>query len=62
MKSPDLEGIVVGKDRIPIIDDALNQMIKDNKENQQNSSSGLNTSDPNFYNQACVFIQNNKHN
>jgi 5'-AMP-activated protein kinase catalytic alpha subunit len=32
VKSADLEGIVVGKDKIPIIDDALNQMIKDNKD------------------------------
>lgn len=43
VKCNDLEGIVVGKDRIPIIDDALNQMIKDNLETGQLQQNGLNT-------------------
>lgn len=57
VKAGENEGIVVGKDSIPIIDEAVQAMLKDVTLNQ----SSLND-DPNFYNQAIVYIQNNKHN
>jgi 5'-AMP-activated protein kinase, catalytic alpha subunit len=53
IKSVEMEGILVGKENIPIIDEAIQNMIRD---------SGCSSEDPNFYNQAVVYIQNNKHN
>jgi hypothetical protein len=49
-----LEGIVVGKDKIPVIDEALHQVIREAQETTLGG--GLNTSDPNFYNEATVYI------
>ena len=53
IKSVEMEGILIGKENIPIIDEAIQNMIRD---------SGCSSEDPNFYNQAVVYIQNNKHN
>ena len=52
------EGIVVGKDNIPIIDEAVQTMIRDVTLN----GSVPDSNDPEFYNKAVVYIQNNKHN
>ena len=53
-----MEGIVVGKDNIPVIDDALSKMIADVTMGEQIT----NESESDFFNQAVVYIQNNKHN
>jgi len=39
---------VVGKDKIPVIEEALHQVIKESQE--KTLGGGLNTADPNFYN------------
>lgn len=52
------EGIVVGRENIPIIEEAVQTMIRDVTLSQATGEA----SDPNFYNQAIVYIQNNKHN
>lgn len=41
VKNVEMDGIVVGKENIPIIDEAIQSMIKD---------SGVMSEDPNFYN------------
>jgi hypothetical protein len=54
-----LEGIIVGKDHIPVIDEALMTMMRDLKDStaaQVGNHSFLPVSDPNFYNQASIFI------
>ena len=64
VKPADLEGIVVGKEPIPVIDEALITMMRDMRDSttQTSSNTFLSVTDPNFYNQASIFIQNNKHN
>ena len=64
MKPNDLEGIVIGKDSVPVIDEALITMMRDMRDSttQVGNNSFLSVTDPNFYNQASIFIQNNKHN
>jgi 5'-AMP-activated protein kinase catalytic alpha subunit len=57
VKAVENEGIVVGRENIPVIEEAVQTMIRDVTLSQQEAPS-----DPNFYSQAVVYIQNNKHN
>jgi|Laugresu1bdmlbdd_1035124.scaffolds.fasta_scaffold16984_1 5'-AMP-activated protein kinase catalytic alpha subunit len=50
VKSFEMEGIVVGKENIPVIDDVLQVMMRDAAAN------GDGTIDPNYYNQAVIHI------
>jgi hypothetical protein len=64
VKPNDFEGIVLGKDSIPVTDEALITMMREMRDSttQVVNNSFLSVSDPNFYNQGSIFIQNNKHN
>lgn len=57
VKPHDLEGIVVGRDNIPVIEEALNTLISD-----ITTVSSKMKDEPDFHNQAITYIKNNKHN
>jgi len=65
MKPNNLDGIVLGKDSFPVIDEAVITMMREMRDSitQAGNKSFLSVSDPNFYNLAIKSsFQNNKHN